>query len=408
MFFNLKVRFYKIRVSLMTLLFKLIHQEKPILFTGKNASGQLCENIAYFGQKKVLIVTDSMLAKLDLIGGIKSSLEENGVASAVFDGVEPDPTYDIVDAGIAMFKSEKCDSILAVGGGSSIDAAKAIAIGANNNVSSAIKLAGPYKGKRRPKPFFCIPTTAGTGSEVTLAAVVSDSKTHKKLPIADHRTIPIAAALDPEIMQGMPQQVTAATGLDALTHAVESYITTIATPATNYYAVAAIRMIFKNLPEAYKNGSNLKAREAMGLASFYAGYAFTRTLLGYVHGIAHQFGGYYGTPHGMANALVLPHILDFSKDCINDKLAVLAKEIGVGHEGMNEEELAQCFIDAVYQLRRDVGLPETLDKLQEKDIPDIAKAALWEAHTAYPVPKYMDKAKCEEIIGKLLPTNNLG
>lgn len=402
MLFELQISLIKSRMKVQSFLFSLLPQGKPTLFTGVGASRQLCENIALFGHKKVLIVSDEVLHKLGVLKPIQEALDSNGVESVIFDAVKPDPTFDIVDEGSEFFGKHKCDSVLAVGGGSSIDAGKAIALATGNRVKKSIRLAGPYRARRAPKPFYAIPTTAGTGSEVTLAAVISHPQTHMKMPIADHRTLPLAAALDPEIMKGMPPHITAATGMDALTHAIESYLATTATRRTDLYARSAVKMIFENLPVAYDKGNNLKAREQMALASFNAGYAFTQTLVGYVHGIAHQLGSKYGTPHGLANALVLPLVLEFSKDQVEERLAQLAKEIGLGKKSDSDAQLAQHFIDSVYDLRKQIGIPATLKDLKAKDIPELAKAALKETHYTYPVPKYMDQKTCEQLIAKLL------
>lgn len=406
MIFAIQVFLLKLKMTIMSKLFAFIPHGKPVLFTGESASAQLCENIAYFGHKKVLIVTDEMLVGLGVIDPMIEVLKARGVSTVVYDGVEPNPTYLMVEEGTEVFKNNKCDAILAVGGGSPIDTAKAISLLVSNSHLRAIQLSGPYRGKRAPVKMYAVPTTAGTGSEVTLAAVISNPKTHEKLFIADHRTLPVAAALDVSIMKSMPAGVTAATGMDALTHAVEAYLSTIATGVTNHFALAAVRIVFQNLERAYVNGEDLKAREGMALASFYAGFAFSRALLGYVHGIAHQFGGFYGTPHGMANALVLPHILDYSRDAASAKLAKLARAIGLDDGKSDDLKLAQMFIDKVYELRAKVGIPNTLSNLKEHDIPNIAKAAIKESHASYPVPRYMDSKTCEGIIHKLLPNGN--
>jgi len=403
MLFDLQVSAIKSRMKVQNFLFSLIPQGKPTLFTGAGASDRLCENIAGFGHKKILIVTDKVLVKLGALDNMQKVFADKGVSVVVFDGVEPDPTYAVVDAGTALFLKEKCDAILAVGGGSSIDAAKVIALAAANRTSNSIKLAGVYRSRRFPKPFYAAPTTAGTGSEVTLAAVISHPETHVKMPIIDHRTLPLAAALDPLLMKGMPPHITAATGMDALTHAIESFVATTSTRHTELYARSAVKAIFQALPIAYEKGEDLAAREMMAMASFNAGYAFTKTLVGYVHGIAHHFGAIYGTPHGLANSLVLPHVLDFYKDAIPEKLAELAREIGLGKKNDNEEKLAQLFVDEVYALRKHVGIPDVLAALKREDIKAIASAALKETHAQYAVPKYMDLKTCEAMLEKLLP-----
>jgi alcohol dehydrogenase class IV len=401
--FEMQVSLIKSKMKVQNFIFSLIPQGKPTLFTGVGSSEQLCENIVGFGHRRVLIVTDEILVKLGVLDSMKKVFEENNVEVVVFDGVEPDPTYAVVDKGTEVFLNKKCDAVLAVGGGSSIDAAKVIALAAANKTTNSLKLAGNYKSRRFPKPLYAVPTTAGTGSEVTLAAVISHPKTHVKLPIADHRTLPLAAAIDPEIMKGMPPPITAATGMDALTHAVESFIATTSTRFTERYARSAVRAIFEYLPKAYEKGDDLEAREAMGMASFNAGYAFTKTLVGYVHGIAHHFGSVYGTPHGLANALLLPHVLEFSKDAVEERLAILAEDIGVAKDTMSIEQKAQAFIDSVYELEDRVGVPKSLEALKKEDIPKIAKAALKETHAQYAVPKYMDQKSCEHLIEKLLP-----
>jgi alcohol dehydrogenase class IV len=402
MLFDLQVSLIKYKMRTQSLLFSLIPQGKPTLFSGPGSSVSLCENVVSFGHKKVFFVTDEILVKLGVLDNLQKVFTDSGVEFVVFDGVQPDPTYTIVDKGVELFVKEKCDAVLAVGGGSSIDAAKVIALAVGNRVSDSIKLAGVYRGRRFPKPLYAIPTTAGTGSEVTLAAVISHPETHVKMPVVDHRTLPIAAALDPEIMKGMPPHITSATGMDALTHAIESFLAVSSNRNAEIYSRSAIKSIFEALPEAYENGGNLKAREKMAMASFNAGYAFTKTLVGYVHGIAHQLGSVYGTPHGLANALLLPHVLEFSKDAVESRLADLANEIGVANESDSEQQQAQAFIDAVNNLSRKVGVPETLEALKSEDIEKIAKASLKETHASYAVPKYMDQKTCEALISKLL------
>jgi alcohol dehydrogenase class IV len=265
------------------------------------------------------------------------------------------------------------------------------------------ELAGYFKGWRSPVSIYAVPTTAGTGSEVTVAAVISDPEAHKKLVIVDPRMVPKMAALDPELMTGIPPHITAATGIDALTHAVEAFIGNWTTPYSDGMALTAVGLIFDNLRTACRDGKNLEAREKMALASTYAGFAFTRANVGYVHAIAHQFGGKYHTPHGLANAIMLPLVLKFSEPAITGRLATLAVRAKVGREGEAEEVLAQKFLAAVDKLNKDIGIPTTLDALREEDIPALAEAALWEAHTGYPVPRYMTQEICEDLIRQALP-----
>jgi len=246
--------------------------------------------------------------------------------------------------------------------------------------------------------------TAGTGSEVTVAAVISDPENQAKLVIVDTRLVPKMAALDPCLMTGLPPAVTAATGIDALTHAIEAFVGKWANPYTDDMALSAVGLIFDNLRLAYNEGKNLGAREKMALAATYAGLAFTRANVGYVHAIAHQFGGKYHTPHGLANAIMLPPVLKYSFPAITGRLALLAVRARLGAANEQEDVLAQKFVDAVEQLNRDLGIPTFLAALKESDIPALAEAACREAHTGYPVPRYMTQAICEDIIRQVLPS----
>jgi hypothetical protein len=251
-------------------------------------------------------------------------------------------------------------------------------------------------------PIYAVPTTAGTGSEVTVAAVISDPEAHRKLVLADTRLVPKMAALDPLLMTGLPPAITAATGMDALTHAIEAYIGHWGTAFTDRMALSATAMVFEHLPRAFEHGEDVVAREKMALASTYAGLAFTRANVGYVHAIAHQLGGLYHTPHGLANAIMLPHVLRFLAPAIGDKLAVLAVRARLGREDEPAAERAARFLDAVEALNARLGIPRHLAALREADIPALARAACREADTNYPVPRYMSQAVCEGVLRAVL------
>lgn len=377
---------------------------QPTLLVGPGSSGRLGQAIAGFGHSKILIVTDNVVSKLGLLDALTDALTAGGAEFVVFDEITPDAPIPLIERGVAFFEDNACDAIVAVGGGSSMDAAKAIALAVTNQ-KPLRKLAGYFRGLRNPVRIYAVPTTAGTGSEVTIAAVISDPETHKKLVMVDTRLVPKMAALDPVLMTGLPPHITAATGVDALTHAVESFVGNWASPQSDGMALSAVGLIFENLRKAYQDGKNLEARENMALASTYAGLAFTRANVGYVHAIAHQFGGKYHTPHGLANAIMLPHVLKYSQPAIVDRLAKLAvrANLGLVHEG--DEVLAQKFLDAVDELNRDLGIPTYLQALREEDIPELAAAACREAHVdmIYPVPRYMTQAVCEDIIRQVLP-----
>jgi alcohol dehydrogenase len=375
---------------------------QPTLLVGPGSSGRLGQAIAGFGHSKILIVTDSIISKLGLLKPLTDALTAGGANFVVFDEITPDAPIPLIEKGIEFYKEHGCDAIVAFGGGSSMDASKAIAV-AVSNPKPLRQLAGYLKGLRAPVKIYAVPTTAGTGSEVTVAAVISDPETHKKLVIVDPRMVPKMAALDPSLMTGLPPHITAATGIDALTHAVEAYVGHWTTGYSDGMALTAVGLIFENLRIAYNDGANLAAREKMALASTYAGFAFTRANVGYVHAIAHQFGGLYHTPHGLANAIMLPYVLKYSSPAITERLATLALRAKVGTEDESSDVLAQKFLDAVDQLNRDLGIPTYLAALKESDIPALAKAACWEAHTGYPVPRYMSQDVCEGIIRQALP-----
>lgn len=384
------------------LLTRFIPIPQPTLLVGPGSSARLGQAIAGFGHGKILIVTDSIISKLGLLNPLTDALTAGGAEFVVFDEITPDAPIPLIEKGIEFYKMNGCDAIVAFGGGSSMDASKAIAVSVANP-KPLRQLAGYLKGLRAPVKIYAVPTTAGTGSEVTVAAVISDPETHKKLVIVDPRMVPKMAALDPSLMTGLPPHITAATGIDALTHAVEAFVGNWKTPYSDGMALSAVGLIFENLRTAYTDGKNLEAREKMALASTYAGFAFTRANVGYVHAIAHQFGGKYHTPHGLANAIMLPFVLKYSSPAITDKLAMLAVRAKVGTDDESPEVLAQKFLDAVDQLNQDLGIPTYLAALQEADIPALAKAACWEAHTGYPVPRYMSPEVCEGIIRQALP-----
>ncbi len=401
MLFPIQVQAYKGIVKGFKLASKIIPLPKPTLFTGPGSSLELCDAIAQVGVKKVMIVTDSMLVNLGLLNDIEQKLNKNGVDTTIFDGVLPDPTYDQINKGLAFLKQNNSDAILAVGGGSSIDAAKVIAAGATNN-QAIEKMIGMFRVWKAPMPFFAIPTTAGTGSEATVGAVISDPATHKKGLIIDPKLVPMMAALDSVLMTGLPASITSATGMDALTHAIEAYISVNSSQETDAYALASTRLIMENLHKVMINGADLVARQNMSQASFYAGLAITKASVGYVHAISHNFGAYYGTPHGMGNAIVLPYVLDYSKDVIASRLAELAEVSGLKKANESDAELAQKFIDHIRSMLDAFKIPKQLEALLVTDIPFIAKAALKEAHYNYPVPKYMDQKACEKLLRKML------
>lgn len=401
--FSIQVFVFKIFQFLLKWSTKLLTFRTPELFSGPGSSLQLCDHIATrTGVKNLLIVTDGMLVKLGLLNPMLQRLTELGVRYVVYDGVLPNPTIEQIETGLAMLKREGCTAILAIGGGSSIDAAKVIAARARNP-HKIVHMAGLMRVLFKPMPLYAVPTTAGTGSEVTIAAVVSDPSTTRKFAIMDPKLVPIGAALDGALMTGLPAHITAATGMDALTHAVEAYLSRNHTPMTDAEALDATRLIMQNLPTAVTDGGNIEARQNMAVASFKAGVAFTTAGVGYVHAIAHNFGAYYHMPHGLANAVVLPRVLDFSKPECTPRLAKLAEVSGLKAGGESEAQLADAFIAHVRKLNADFGIPTQIEKLKASDIPAITGKALSEAHWTYAVPRYMDNSECQAFISQMLP-----
>ncbi len=380
---------------------RLLPIPQPMLLVGPGASVRMGQTIGAFGHRRILVVTDATIAGLGLMQPMLDALATDGTECVVFDQVTPDAPIPVIERGIARFGEAACDAIVAFGGGSVMDTAKAIGLAAAN-ARHPRDLVGYFKGRHGPAPLYAVPTTAGTGSEVTVAAVISDPADNRKLVIADTRIVPRMAALDPCLMTGVPPPVTAATGMDALTHAVEAYIGRWSTEFTDRMALAAVGMIYANLPIAFADGSDLAAREKMALASTFAGLAFTRANVGNVHAIAHQLGGLYHTPHGLANAIMLPIVLRFCGASIEAKLALLALRAGVGKACRSDAARARAFVESVEALNRSLGIPRHLDALREEDIAALARAACHEADTSYPVPCVMSSEACEALLREAL------
>jgi len=403
MLLSLRLLGYRLLKPLQWPVSRLVAIPRPTAFVGAGSALRLCTMIGQSGARRVLIVTDAVLVKLGLIEPIQRALELQGIDVAVHDGITPDPTYPVLQAGLAAARAHRSDAILAVGGGSAIDAAKVIDAMLVSGKPPE-KLIGVLKVGKPMLPLYAIPTTAGTGSEVTVAAVVSDPVKHTKAAVIDPKLVPAATALDPTLMRGMPQPITAATGMDALTHAVEAYVNRWPHAETSFHCLAATRMIFANLPRAYADGDDLEAREGMAVAAFYAGLAFTKAYVGYVHAFSHKIGGMYGVPHGLGNAITLPYVLDFLKDepGARQRLADLAVAIGAGAASEGPQALAQRFVDRVRELNRTVGIPDKIEALRSADVAEIAQAAMIEAYRDYPVPKNMSLPEAEALLRSMI------
>lgn len=329
------------------------------------------------GFNKGLIVTDSVLNKIGVVKNFTDLLEQQDIASVVFDKTQPNPTVGNVNAGLVVLKDNDCDFVVSLGGGSPHDCAKGIALVGSNGGQIA-DYEGVDQSKKPQLPLIAINTTAGTASEMTRFAIITDETRHVKMAIVDKNTTPILSVNDPSLMVGMPSSLTAATGMDALTHAIEAYVSTAATPITDAVALKAIQLIKNNLPTAVKDGENVHTREQMAYAQFMAGMAFNNASLGYVHAMAHQLGGFYDLPHGVCNAVLLPHVQRYNAQVCSERLKDVANSLGVDVTDMTAEQGADAAISAINKLSKEVGIPAGLEILGAKveDISLLADNAL--------------------------------
>ena len=346
---------------------------------------------------KVLIITDSGIRKLGLTRRLEKALDAAGIPCIIYDKTVANPTTVNVAEAVKLYLDNGCDCIIGFGGGSSMDCAKAVGARIAKPKQSLAKMKGILKVRRKPPLLMAVPTTAGTGSETTLAAVITDAQTRYKYAINDFPLIPRYAVLDPKVTLSLPPFITATTGMDALTHAVEAYIGNSTTYGTRKDALLAVKLIFENIDTAYEDGSNVEARRNMLHASFYAGCAFTKSYVGYVHAIAHSLGGEYNVPHGLANAVILPMLLEAYGKKIHKKLARLAIAAGLADEDTLCSEAAGQFIRAVKDMKKRFGIGVHIPEIQETDIPKLAHYADKEANPLYPVPVLMDAAKLESF-----------
>ena len=365
---------HRLYLTMLRVMAPFMPDSRHIAFVGADSSRQLCQHIANLGMGKLLVVTDKPLRDLGVADSAAAGLVEAGIPLVWYDGVQPDPTYEQIDEGLALLKAEECAAVLAIGGGSAMDCAKVIAACATSSEDPRT-WSGLGKVKHDSLPIYAIPTTAGTGSEGTAGAVVKDADTKAKSVVSGPTLLPKATALDAQLMLGLPPHITAATGMDALTHAIEAYIGVWERGSRLEDGKIAVKLIFEHLVNAYENGGDLAAREGMAVAAYYAGMAINQVFVGSVHAIAHQIGGKYGIPHGLANALILPHVLDYCREEAQQSLAELAVAIGAGENTEPQGQLAHKFIDAVRELRTRVGIPDRSDLIQRADHQALATAA---------------------------------
>ena len=354
--------------------------------------------------RRVLIVTDAGIVRSGIAAQLEAVLDEDDISYAVYDQTRPNPTVVNVEQALSLYRRYRCQALIAIGGGSSMDCAKAVGARLARPRTPLGKLKGTLRILRPLPTLIAIPTTAGTGSETTLAAVITDTQAQHKYVMNDFVLIPKYAVLDARLTLSLPPHLTATTGMDALTHAVEAYIGRSTTRQTRQEALEATRLVFANVERAYRNGKDYEARSNMLTAAYRAGIAFSRSYVGYVHAVAHSLGGQYNIPHGLANAVLLPYVLERYGSCIHRKLHDLAVAAGVADAQESDAGAAAKFIRAIRQLNARMGIPETLEGIRPEDIPVMAAHAEKEANPLYPVPRLMTREELtffyEQVAGK--------
>ncbi|WP_110112066.1 iron-containing alcohol dehydrogenase [Bacillus sp. CGMCC 1.16541] len=381
--------------------FQLLGCPTPQLLEGENSVYKLPAMIKVKGIDRILIVTDRGIMNIGLIDEFLKGLEAKDIAYTIYDETVPNPTIDNIEEAVKAYHQHTCQAILAFGGGSSIDCAKVVGARIANPDKSVPDMKGQLKVKKSIPPLFAVPTTSGTGSEATIAAVISNRETHEKYAINDIVLVPQAAVLDPLLTVNLPPMLTATTGMDALTHAVEVYIGKANTTETKTWSKEAIILIFNHLYKAYSNGTNIQARAGMQKASYLAGMAFTRVGVGNIHAIAHTLGGFYSTPHGLANAVIMPYVLEYYGESVHKSLAELADLLTLTKKDESDTQKATAFIEAIKQLNTSMNIPTTIQGIVDHDIPTMIKRALKEANPLYPVPKIFNQRDMNELYKRI-------
>ena len=399
--FSLKNAYYRGFQAVFNVGARCLSWRRPIPVSGPGAIRRIPELLREEKVGRVMLVTGPTVGR-KLAPKILAELDAAGIAWTMFDQVEANPSVSTVNRIRERYLAEGCEGFLAVGGGSPMDAAKAAAACVVRRTDEVGKMAGLMKVGRKLPPFIAVPTTAGTGSETTIAAVVTDGETHHKYALMDLHLVPKIAVLDPEMTRELPPKITAATGMDALTHAVEAYLCwTYNTAESIRLAEEAVVGIFRFLERAYRDGSDMEARTEMLIASYKAGFAFTRAGVGNVHAIAHTLGGLYNTPHGLANAVILPIVLEDYGAAVEKKLAHLAELSGVKTGGTDAEKAA-AFIAEIRAMNRRMEIPTGFSHIREEDVPQMVAWALAEANPVYPVPVIYDEKRCEAVIRRII------
>lgn len=389
-----KKAFCRVFQKVMHLLIPIFPYREPKIL---DSTEQIADLLKSNNIERVMLVTDKGIRGLGLCAPLENHLEKNGIVCHVYDETVPNPTSQNVEDALKIYKANSCQALIAFGGGSSMDCAKALGARVVCPNKSLDKMAGLIKICKRLPMLIAIPTTAGTGSEATVASVIVDSKTHHKYVINDFCLIPRYAVLDPKITVGLPPHLTATTGMDALTHAIEAYIGRSKTKVTKAASIDAVKLIFGNLERAYENGADLEARKNMLHASYLAGVAFTRSYVGYVHAVAHTLGGKYGVAHGLANAVLLPCVLRAYGESATDSLAELARAVGLVNAETSAEDAAEAIISHIEGMNERMNIPKKLSCIKSCDIPEMAKLADREANPIYPVPTLWNAEELEAI-----------
>ena len=389
---KLKYIYYRIRQVLFSAFMYLAPVREAKLIVGAGSIYKIPKLLKKDGLQKVLVVTTPGFIRRGSLEPFFESLKKAKIKYAVFSEVQPDPTTECIEDAVTLYRQEHCEAIVAIGGGSVIDCSKALGARIARPKKSVAKMQGLLKVLKPIPNLYAVPTTAGTGSEATAGAVITNAKNHYKFTVLDLCLVPKYAILDAELTCGLPASITAVTGMDALTHAVEAYTNKFCSPKAKKHALRAVNLIYENLLTAYQDGSNITARENMLLASYYAGMAINSNFIGYVHALAHGVGGLYGVTHGMANAILMPYVLEAFGTVVEKKLIVLAKTAGIA------DYSAASFIASIRELNDKMDIPDKMAELEKKDFAILTKRAVKEANPTYPVPVIWEEKDFEKVL----------
>lgn len=380
----------------------LLNWQPPAIINCVGCIEKLAPKLTENNIKKVLIVTDQGIVDAGLLENLLLSLNDENIIYFIYKGTVANPTTDNIKEAVNVYKEQNCEALIGFGGGSAIDCAKGVGIAAAKNTTDFNKFKGLLKVRKELPYLVAVPTTAGTGSEVTIAAVITDSENHTKYPIIDTKLMPDVAVLDPELLLGLPQHMTAYSGMDALTHAVEAYTNRSNTKQTKMLSEEAVELIYDNLYISYMNGENIQARTNMQRASYFAGKAFTRAYVGNVHAMAHALGAQYNLQHGQTNAIILPYVLEEYGEAVYEPLAHLGDLAKVTEAGDSKEVKAKKFIESIKELNEKMNIGTKIPELQDKDLNTLVKAAYSEANPLYPVPVMFSKDDFRKMFKKLI------